>query len=122
LDPNESHLFDIEETHFGSTAYLSAVRYIRKMRGGSQAILVLCDDGHHYVIKMAGNLQGPNVLANELLGSVIANAVGLPVAPCRLIYLSDDFVDGEPGTWFETPTGRCRPVAGLHFGSLLKAN
>src|SRR5258708_39782165 len=109
----------MEEAQVCSTAELSAVRCIRKMRGGSEAILVLCDNGHHYVVKMAGNPQGPNVLANELLGSVIANAVGLPVAPGRSVYLSDDFIDGEPEIWFETPTGRRRPVAGLHFGSRL---
>ena len=89
------------------------------MKGGSQAILVQCDDNRFYVVKMAGNPQGPNVVANEFLGSVIAGAVGLPVAESMLIHLSDHFIDSEPDIWFELPSGKKRPDSGLHFGSLL---
>ncbi|MCU1248987.1 MAG: hypothetical protein JWQ49_2016, partial [Edaphobacter sp.] len=69
-----------KEEHPCSTVFLSANKYIRKMKGGSQSILVQCDDNRFYVVKMAGNPQGSNILANEFLGSVIARAVGLPVA------------------------------------------
>jgi hypothetical protein len=89
------------------------------MKGGSQAILVQCDDNRFYVVKMAGNPQGSNILANELLGSVIVHAVGLPVAECKVIRLSDHFIDSDPEMWFELSSGRKRPEAGLHFGSLL---
>jgi hypothetical protein len=89
------------------------------MKGGSQSILVQCDDDRFYVVKMAGNPQGPNVVANEFLGSVIAGAVGLPVAESMLIHLSDHFIDSEPDIWFELPSGKKRPDTGLHFGSLL---
>jgi hypothetical protein len=68
---------------------------------------------------MAGNPQGPNVVANEFLGSVIAGAVGLPVAESMAIHMSDHFIDREPDLWFELSSGRKRPDAGLHFGSLL---
>jgi hypothetical protein len=108
-----------KEEHPCSTVYLTANKYIRKMKGGSQSILVQCDDNRFYVVKMAGNPQGPNVVANEFLGSVIAGAVGLPVAESMVIHLSDDFIDSEPGIWFELPSGRKRPNAGLHFGSLI---
>ena len=76
-----------KEEHPCSTVFLSANKYIRKMKGGSQSILVQCDDNRFYVVKMAGNPQGSNILANEFLGSVIAHAVGLPVAECRVIRL-----------------------------------
>jgi hypothetical protein len=108
-----------KEEHPCSTVFLSANKYIRKMKGGSQSILVQCDDNRLYVVKMAGNPQGPNVIANEFLGSVIAGAVGLPVAESMVIHLSDHFIDSEPDCWFELPSGRKRPDAGLHFGSLL---
>ena len=108
-----------KEEHPCSTVFLSANKYIRKMKGGSQSILVQCDDNRFYVVKMLGNPQGPNVLANELLGSIIADAVGLPVAEGRLIHISHHFIDSEPDMWFELPYGRKRPEAGLHFGSLL---
>jgi hypothetical protein len=108
-----------KEEHPCSTVFLSANKYIRKMKGGSQSILVQCDDNRFYVVKMAGNPQGPCVVANEFLGSVIAGAVGLPVAESMVIHLSDYFIDSEPDIWFELPSGRKRPDAGLHFGSLL---
>jgi hypothetical protein len=108
-----------KEEHPCSTVFLSANKYIRKMKGGSQSILVQCDDNRFYVVKMAGNPQGSNILANEFLGSVIAHAVGLPVAECRVIRLSDHFIDSDPEMWFELSSGRKRPEAGLHFGSLL---
>jgi hypothetical protein len=82
------------------------------MKGGSQSILVQCDDNRFYVVKMAGNPQGSKLLANECLGSVIAHAVGLPVAECRVIRLSDHFIDSDPESvvrtllWQEAPRGR----------------
>jgi hypothetical protein len=97
---------------------LTATRFIRKMRGGAQSVLLQCTDHRYAVVKMVGNPQGPNILANEFIGSVITSAVGLPTAKASLVYLSDEFIDRNPGIWFETPEGRCRPEAGIHFGSL----
>ena len=102
-----------------SNAILSANKYIRKMKGGAQSSLVRANDGKYYVVKMTGNPQGPNTLANELLGSLIAKSVGLPVAEGKGIYLSDSFIDSYPDLWFELQSGRRRPIKGLHFGSLL---
>jgi hypothetical protein len=56
-----------KEEHPCSTVFLSANKYIRKMKGGSQSILVQCDDNRFYVVKMAGNPQGPNVVSNPYL-------------------------------------------------------
>jgi hypothetical protein len=67
---------------------------------------------------MFGNPQGPNILANELIGSTVSGATGLPVAKGCLVYLSDEFIDRNPGIWFETPNGNCRPTSGIHFGSM----
>ena len=89
------------------------------MKGGAQSILVLANDGKYYVVKMTGNPQGANTLANELLGSLIVKSVGLPVAEGKGIYLSDSFIDSDPDLWFELPSGRRRPNKGVHFGSLL---
>jgi hypothetical protein len=66
---------------------------------------------------MTDNPQGTNVLANELLGSVLGSAAGLPVAEASLVYLSDLFIDDASGLWFETRDGVRRPQAGLHYGS-----
>jgi hypothetical protein len=102
-----------------SNVILSANKYIRNMRGGSQSILVQANDGKYYVVKMTGNPQGANTLANEYLGSLIAKSVGLPVAEGGGIYLSDSFIDSYPDMWFYLQSERRRPDKGLHFASLL---
>jgi hypothetical protein len=96
---------------------LEARTYIRRMRGGSQASLVECSDGHLYVLKCLGNQQGPNVLANEVLGSDLLTAVGLPTATWNPIWVSDRFIDENPNICFETSSGGVRTRAGIHFGS-----
>jgi hypothetical protein len=50
---------------------LTVTTVIRRMSGGSQSRLIQCDDGKLYVLKMYPNPQGPNVLANEALGSIL---------------------------------------------------
>jgi hypothetical protein len=101
-----------------SSAILSANKFIRKLKGGSQSNLIQANDSNYYVVKMMENPQGSNVLANESLGSRVASAVGLPVADNKGIYLSDTFIDRSPDLWFESPAGRRRPNKGVHFGSL----
>jgi hypothetical protein len=105
--------------HPCSKVVLSANKYIRKMRGGSQAIFVRANDGKHYVVKMHGNPAGANVLANEQIGSLVAGAVGLPVVKPKGIFLSDSFIDYHPDLWFELSTGVRRPQKGMHFASML---
>jgi hypothetical protein len=107
-----------DSLHPCSDAILSANKYIRKMRGGSQSILVRANDGRHYVVKMMDNPIGPNLLANEHMGSLLANAVGLPVAQAKGIILSDSFIDSHPDLWFELTSGVRRPNKGMHLGSL----
>jgi hypothetical protein len=107
-----------DSLHSCSNAILSANKYIRKMKGGSQSILVRANDGRHYVVKMTDNPAGPNILANELMGGLLAKAVGLPVAEVGGIILSDSFIDSHPDLWFELPSGVRRPNKGMHFGSM----
>jgi hypothetical protein len=107
-----------DSLHPCSNAILSANKYIRKMKGGSQSILVRANDGRHYVVKLTDNPAGPNILANEYMGSLLAKALGLPVAEGKGICLSDSFIDSHPELWFELPSGVRRPNQGMHFGSL----
>jgi hypothetical protein len=105
--------------HPCSNIILSANRYIRKMKGGSQSIFVRANDGRHYVVKLNDNPAGPNLLANEKMGSSIAKAVGIPVAESRGILLSESFIDSHPDLWFEHSSGVRRPQHGVHLGSQL---
>lgn len=96
---------------------LTATAVLRRMRGGAQSVLMRASDGALYVVKMMGNPQGPNVLANEVLGNELACHLGLSVTKWRPITLTDDFLDRNPHCWFETHGSRERPSAGLHFAS-----
>jgi hypothetical protein len=95
-----------------------AVQAIRKMRGGSQAQLALGTDGHLWVVKFQNNPQHLRVLANELIVSRLAEAVGLSVPKSDVIevtpWLAANSID------LEVDHGRGRRercLPGLHFGS-----
>ena len=49
---------------------LTAVRHIRKMRGGAQSHLLEADDGRWYVVKFRNNPQHRRILINEMLSAV----------------------------------------------------
>ena len=96
---------------------IKALLHIQKLRGGSQSILVRADDGFFYVVKFLNNLQGPNLLFNEALGTELFRRAGLLVPAWRPVYLSEDFLDRYPACWMETENGRRRPKASWCFGS-----
>src|SRR5271163_2919048 len=50
-----------------------ATQRVCRMRGGTQAQLLRCSDGGHYVVKFQNNPQGATVLASDLLGTLLAN-------------------------------------------------
>ena len=65
-----------------------AVQAIRRMRGGAQSQLMLGADGALWVVKFRNNPQGERVLANELLATRIAEAVGLTVPKSDVVEVS----------------------------------
>jgi len=92
-------------------------KYIRILRGGSQPILAEASDGCVYVVKFANNLQGPNLTFNESVASELYRALELPVAPWKVLQVSDEFIERNPACWIQTSSGRLRPSAGWCFGS-----
>jgi hypothetical protein len=96
---------------------IHAVQFIRKMRGGSQPALIRCSDDKLYVVKFLNNQQGPNVLANEVLGNELLNAFDLPTPKWKAVFISNRFLKANAELSFETPQGRSPIVSGLHFGS-----
>lgn len=92
-------------------------QFVRKLRGGSQPILVQASDGLLYVAKFADNLQGANLLFNESIGAELYRACGLNVPLWKPLLLTDAFLDRNPACWIETEHGLSRPAAGLCFGS-----
>jgi len=94
-----------------------AVQQVRRMRGGAQSHLMLGADDNLYVVKFQNNPQHLRVLANELLATRLAEAVGLTVPACEVIEVSAWLIENTGELDIELGRGRerCRP--GLQFGS-----
>src|ERR1035437_10658007 len=106
------------QTCGGGNVSLKAVTHISQVRGGSQARLMLADDGRKYATKLQGNPQCTRVLANDYLACRLARMIGLSV-PEPVIILVDEKTILEQQITF-TLAGR--PVAarpGFQFGSAL---
>jgi hypothetical protein len=100
------------------TARIYAVEYIRRMHGGSQSKLIRCSDSRYYVVKFQNNPQGRRILANELLATLIAKMLGLPVPEPAVVEVHPDLIRYTEELVIEPGRARvpCRP--GLCFGSL----
>jgi hypothetical protein len=94
-----------------------ATQHIRRMRGGAQSHLLRCSDGHYYVVKFRNNPQHVRILANELLGSRLAQWLGLPVPMAEIVEVEKSLLCHSPDLNILIPgqTILCEP--GLHFGS-----
>ncbi len=83
------------------------------MSGGSQSLLVRSADSL-YVVKCPFNKQGPNVTANEFLGTQLMDALGLPTPGWRLAQFRDP--SNCPQCALQGLISNRRP---LHFASAL---
>ena len=95
-----------------------AVQAIRRMRGGAQSQLMLGADGHLWVVKFQNNPQHRRVLANELIATRLAEAIGLTAPKSDVVEVSAWLVQNSPGMIVELGRGvREVCAAGLQFGS-----
>ena len=90
---------------------------MRRMRGGAQGHLLRCDDEAYYVTKFQNNPQHLRVLANELLGALLAEALGLPVARPEVVDVSAKLIENTTELRIYQ-RGRWEPCkSGFQFGS-----
>jgi hypothetical protein len=87
------------------------------MRGGAQAHLMRCSDGHYYVVKFQNNPQHSRILVNELLATRLAASIGLPTAPVAVIEVSEELIELTPELAIQVGNARTRCRAGFQFGS-----
>jgi hypothetical protein len=88
------------------------------MRGGAQSHLMLGADAKLWVVKFQNNPQHLRVLANELIATRIAEAVGLSVPRCDVVEVSPWLVAHSPDLRMDMGRGVTQPCsAGLQFGS-----
>jgi hypothetical protein len=97
---------------------VTAVQSIRPMRGGAQSQLMLGADGNLWVVKFKNNPQHLRVLANELIATRIAEAVGLTVPKTDVVEVSEWLIANSPEMRVDVGRGvQARCEAGLQFGS-----
>jgi hypothetical protein len=97
---------------------VTAVQAIRRMRGGAQSQLMLGADGNLWVVKFKNNAQHLRVLANELIATRIAEAVGLSVPKSDVVEVSEWLIANSPEMVVDHGRGnRERCASGLQFGS-----
>jgi hypothetical protein len=95
-----------------------AVQAIRRMRGGAQSQLMLGAEGKLWVVKFQNNPQHLRVLANEMIATRLAEAVGLTVPATDVVDVSEWLIANSPGMHVEVARGApVRYSAGLQFGS-----
>lgn len=97
---------------------LAVTTIIRQQAGGSQSRLVRCDDGKLYVLKMHPNPQGPNVLANEAIGSTLLRGLGFLAPRWKPVTIDLKTVRFFPDLAMRmADEATTFPACGLHFGS-----
>jgi hypothetical protein len=96
---------------------VAAVHHVRRMRGGSQSQLIRCSDGDLYVVKFTNNPQHLRVLANEMLASLLARHLGLPVAEGVIVDVGGSLVRDSPEMTIQLQRTTVPCQAGMQFGS-----
>lgn len=96
---------------------LTAIRPVRKMRGGAQSWLLEANDGHWYVVKFRNNPQHRRILVNELLASTLLGYLKIVAPETALVCVGEDFLASNPDVHLALGTRRVPVEPGWHFGS-----
>ena len=96
---------------------LTALRQVRKMRGGAQAHLVETDDGQCYVVKFRNNPQHRRVLINEVLAAGLLDYLKIAAPKTALIHITGEFLAANPEVHLTVGTRKVPVEPGWHFGS-----
>lgn len=97
---------------------ITALRHIRKMRGGAQSHLMEASDGRFYVVKFQNNPQHRRVLVNELVSSVFLKYLQISSADAAVIEVTEEFLRENPGVSIELGASKIPVSTGWQFGSL----
>jgi hypothetical protein len=98
-----------------------ALEAIKKMHGSSQSHLPRCvsarRDNLYFVVKFKNNPRGGRMLANEWIGSRLAQHMGIAVATAAIVRVDDEAIRSHPLLKIQYGffSVACQP--GQHFGS-----
>jgi HipA-like protein len=99
-----------------------AVEHTRRMKGGTQAHLMRCDDDAYYVIKFKNNPQHLRTLANEMFATRLAARMGICVPEVDVIEVRSSLIERTNELVMEMPKGRSPCATGKQFGSKFPGN
>jgi hypothetical protein len=103
----------------GRSSTVSAIDFVRKMQGKSQAALIKASDHEQYVVKWMHGPRSTISVRLEALRNSVYQYLGLPVSTWTTIDIPDELLKAHPEMWISTPKGIIRPDAGIHFASRL---
>jgi hypothetical protein len=96
---------------------LTAIRHVRKMRGGAQAHLLEADDGAWYVVKFRNNPQHRRILVNELLSAAFLEYLKITAPATALVEVSPSFLAANADVHISLGSTRVEIEPGWHFVS-----
>ena len=96
---------------------VSALRFLRKMRGGAQAHLLEAADGKCYIVKFTNNPQSRRILVNEWIAAAVLKYLDIAQPEVALIDITADFLKQHPEVHFQLGSSRKPVEVGWHFGS-----
>jgi hypothetical protein len=103
----------------GRSGTVSAIEFVRKMQGKSQAALIKASDNEQYVVKWMHGPRSTVGVRLEALRNSVYQFLGLPVSTWTTIDIPNELLDAYPGMWISSSKGMIRPDAGIHFASRL---
>jgi len=96
---------------------IMAVKDLKRLRGGSQPHVMECSDGQYYVVKFQNNPQGLRILANEMLCTLLARELGLPVPGVAIVEMCGCLIHRSNDLVIQHRYGPTPCLPGLCFGS-----
>lgn len=76
-----------------------------------------CSDGRYYVVKFQNNPQGIRILANDLMGTMLAAELGLPVPRPAFVSVDSELIRWDDDLNIQYPCCKIPCLPGLCFGS-----
>lgn len=109
---------DIAAQEVGLSRHLPVVRAVQVhsavAKGRSRPLVIECDDGHRYVVKLRGSAKTSRRLIAEVISGRIAAVLGIPQPEHALVVIQPDL---PPGDVEGEKLQELRLSTGLVFGS-----
>ena len=95
----------------------SARRFVRRLRGRSQAHLFEAADGNWYATKFHNNPQGVESLVNEVISTLLLEQLGVHTASLAFLEMPFAVQEQTPDIYLQCGSQRVSPAPGWHLGS-----